>query len=64
VLGLIEREVMDLAARLIGGGKRREASTPEIHTEAVDPIAKNEVVRKSAPWSGWGGKRKAEGAKA
>jgi predicted translation initiation factor SUI1 len=49
VLGLIEREVMDLAARLFGGGKRREASTPEIHTEAVDPIAKNEVVRKSFP---------------
>jgi predicted translation initiation factor SUI1 len=49
VLGLIEREVMDLSARLIGGGKGRETPTPEIPTEAVDPVAKKEVVRKSAP---------------
>jgi protein-tyrosine phosphatase len=30
VLGLIEREVMDLAARLIVGGRKREAPPPEI----------------------------------
>jgi len=64
VLGLIEREVMDLAARLIGGGKRREASTPEIHTEAVDPIAKNEVVKKSAPVVRLGRETKGRRAKA
>ena len=47
VLGLIEREVMDLAARLIVGGRKREASPPEI---AVEPaVTKKEVSRKSAP---------------
>jgi predicted translation initiation factor SUI1 len=47
MLGLIEREVMDLAARLIGGGKRREAQ--EMATETAAPPAKTEVVRTSAP---------------
>jgi protein-tyrosine phosphatase len=47
VLGLIEREVMDLAARLIGGGKRREAQ--QLATETAAPPAKKEVVRTSAP---------------
>jgi len=41
VLGLIEKEVMDLAARLIGGGKRREAQ--EIITETVASSMKKEV---------------------
>jgi protein-tyrosine phosphatase len=48
VLGLIEREVMDLAARLIGGTKRRKTSTPEIPNEAFDSAPKMEVVRTSA----------------
>jgi predicted translation initiation factor SUI1 len=47
VLGLIEREVMDLAARLIGGGRRREA--PELATETVAPPVQKEVFRTSAP---------------
>jgi protein-tyrosine phosphatase len=47
VLGLIEREVMDLAARLIAGGKRREAQ--ERAVEAAAPPAIKEVVRASAP---------------
>jgi predicted translation initiation factor SUI1 len=46
VLALIEREVMDLAARLIGGGKPREAPRPEISAEAVVP--KNEITKKCA----------------
>jgi low molecular weight protein-tyrosine phosphatase len=49
VLGLIEREVMDLTARLIGGGKRREARMQETTTEAVDPVTKKEVIKTSAP---------------
>jgi len=40
VLGLIEREVMDLAARLIAGRKRREAQ--EIATETAALVAKKE----------------------
>jgi low molecular weight protein-tyrosine phosphatase len=47
VLGLIEREVMGLVARLSGGGKRREAQ--EIATKAVAPAAKKEVVKTTAP---------------
>jgi protein-tyrosine phosphatase len=47
VLHHIEREVMDLAARLIGGGKRREAQ--EMATETAAPPAKTEVIRTSAP---------------
>jgi predicted translation initiation factor SUI1 len=47
-LALIEQEVMDLTARLIGGGKRREARTPEIATLAVGPVPK-EVIKTSAP---------------
>jgi protein-tyrosine phosphatase len=47
VLGLIEREVMDLAARLIGGGKRREAQ--EMATKTADPLLQKEVLRNSAP---------------
>jgi predicted translation initiation factor SUI1 len=46
-LALIEREVMDLTARLIVGGKRREYQ--EIATEMATPPAKKEVVRTSAP---------------
>ena len=46
-LALIEREVMDLAARLIVGGKRRQAQ--EIAPETAAPPAKKEVVRTSAP---------------
>jgi protein-tyrosine phosphatase len=47
VLGLIEREVMDLAARLIGGGRRRAAPPPEIAAEPV--VTKKEMAGKSAP---------------
>jgi len=46
-LALIEQEVMDLAARLIVGGKRREAQA--IATETAAPPAKKEVVKTSAP---------------
>jgi protein-tyrosine phosphatase len=47
VLDLIEREVMDLAARLIAGGRRRAAPTPAL---AAEPIAsKKEVPKHSAP---------------
>jgi predicted translation initiation factor SUI1 len=47
VLALIEREVMDLAARLIGGGRKRVPPTPE---RAGDPVVTNEeITKKSAP---------------
>ena len=49
VLGIIEREVMDLAARLIVGGKRRETRTPEVVAEPVHPVTKREVVKTSPP---------------
>src|SRR5262249_53204709 len=47
VLALIEREVMDLAARLIGGGRQRVAPPPEIVVEPAVP--KKGMARKSAP---------------
>jgi protein-tyrosine phosphatase len=47
VLDLIEREIMDLAARLIGGGRKRAAHPPEIAAEPV--VAKEEIPKKSAP---------------
>jgi protein-tyrosine phosphatase len=47
VLDLIDREVMDLAARLIGGGKKRVSRPPEIAAEPVG--AKKEMPKKSAP---------------
>jgi len=47
VLDLIEREVMDLAARLIGGGRKRVSHPPEIAAEPV--VAKEEMRKKSAP---------------
>jgi protein-tyrosine phosphatase len=47
VLDLIEREVMDLAARLIGGGRKRVAHSPEIAAEPV--VAMEEMPKKSAP---------------
>jgi protein-tyrosine phosphatase len=47
VLDLIEREVMDLAARLIGGGRKRVSPLPET---AGHPVAtKQEMPKKSAP---------------
>jgi predicted translation initiation factor SUI1 len=47
VLELIEREVMDLAARLIGGGSKRVTPLPE---PAVEPVvAKQEVPHQIAP---------------
>jgi predicted translation initiation factor SUI1 len=47
ILVLIEREVMDLAARLIGGGRKRVAPLPEV---AVEPVpAKQETAKKTAP---------------
>jgi hypothetical protein len=48
-LALIEREVMNLTARLIGGGRRREAPMPEITAEAVYPAEKEEVIKTSPP---------------
>ena len=47
MLGLIEREVMDLAARLIGGGRERAAPLPEVALEAC--AAKQEASKKTAP---------------
>jgi predicted translation initiation factor SUI1 len=47
VLALIEREVMDLAARLIGGGRKRVEPTPEIAAEGV--VTKKETPKKSPP---------------
>jgi protein-tyrosine phosphatase len=47
VLDLIEREVLDLAARLIGGGRRRVTPTPEVAAEPV--VAKGVIPRNSAP---------------
>ncbi len=47
VLAVIEREVMDLAARLIGGGRKRVAPPPEIAAEPV--VTKKEMPKKSAP---------------
>jgi len=49
VLGLIEREVMGLTARLIGGGKSREEPRPEIPAETVAPMAKKYVSQTSVP---------------
>jgi protein-tyrosine phosphatase len=47
MLDLIEREIMDLAARLIGGGRKRVTPPPEI---AVEPVIQNrEMPKKSAP---------------
>jgi protein-tyrosine phosphatase len=46
VLDLIEREVMDLAARLIGGGRKRVAPPPENIVEPV--VAKQQIPKKSA----------------
>jgi protein-tyrosine phosphatase len=43
VLDLIEREVMDLAARLIGGGRQRAAPQPEIATGSV--VTKMELAK-------------------
>jgi protein-tyrosine phosphatase len=45
-LHLIEREVMDLAARLIGGGRKRLAPPPEAAVEPV--VAEQETPKKSA----------------
>lgn len=45
-LAIIEREIMDLTARLIGGGKRREAQN--LAAEAVTPPDKKEVAKASA----------------
>jgi protein-tyrosine phosphatase len=47
VLGLIEREVMDLAARLIGGGRKRVSHPPDVVAEPV--VAKEEMPKMSAP---------------
>ena len=45
-LAMIEHEIMDLAARLIGGGKRREVRA--IAAEAAPSSAKKEVAKASA----------------
>jgi protein-tyrosine phosphatase len=47
VLDLIEREVMDLAARLIVGGRKRVAPPPEVSVEPA--VTKKEIPKKSAP---------------
>ncbi len=47
VLGLIEREVMDLAARLIGGGRKRVSHPPVVAAGPV--VAKEEMPKKPAP---------------
>jgi predicted translation initiation factor SUI1 len=45
VLALIEREVMDLAARLIGGGRKRAAPPLEI---AAEPVVQKKEITKTA----------------
>lgn len=47
VLSLIEREVMDLTARLIGGGKRREPQ--QIATETPAAPSKKQSAKNNAP---------------
>jgi protein-tyrosine phosphatase len=47
ILALIEREVMDLAARLIGGGRKRVAPLPEVAPEPAP--GKQESSKKTAP---------------
>src|SRR5581483_6363147 len=47
VLDLIEREIMDLAARLILGGRKRVAPPPENAIEL--PVTKKDVTRNTAP---------------
>ncbi len=47
VLALIEQEVMDLAAQLLGGGRPRVAPRPGVSAEAVVP--KLEITKKCAP---------------
>jgi translation initiation factor 1 len=47
VLGLIEREVIDLAARLIGGGRKR--ATPPLDIAAEPVVTKQEITKKIAP---------------
>jgi protein-tyrosine-phosphatase len=47
VLALIEREVMDLAARLIGGGRKR--ATPPLDIAAEPVVTKKEITKKIAP---------------
>jgi predicted translation initiation factor SUI1 len=42
VLGLIEREVMDLVARILGGGERQESQP----TETPEPAAKESVKKR------------------
>ena len=54
-LTLIEREVMGLTARLIGGGKREELPSQDVGTREVDPEIKRKRARTS-PWFGWAGK--------
>jgi hypothetical protein len=51
VLGLIEREVMDLAARLIEGGNWREAQ--EMTTETETSPAKKRPPGPAQPGSAW-----------
>jgi predicted translation initiation factor SUI1 len=41
-LTLIEREVMDLTARLIGGGQRQTLAAQDVASEKVDPKANKE----------------------
>ena len=47
-LAMIEREIMDLAARLIGGGKRREVRASAV--EAV-PFPEKRAVAPASAWS-------------
>jgi hypothetical protein len=47
VLALIEHEVMDLAARLIGGGRPRATPPPEIVAEPF--VTRKDIAKKSAP---------------
>jgi predicted translation initiation factor SUI1 len=47
-LVLIEREVMDLVARLMKGGKQREVPTQKTTIEEILPFAKKEVLKTNA----------------
>src|SRR4051795_11059843 len=53
VLAMIEREVMDLEARLIGGARKRTGLTPDVAVEPV--VTKQKAPRKTPRSCGWDG---------
>jgi predicted translation initiation factor SUI1 len=56
-LALIEREVMDLVARLLGGGTRPQGQTPEpAHPAPVEPVKKRVTAKVGRETAGRRGK--------